>query len=176
MVASEEMEEVSKSQRKRDAQAVEELVRQLLEMADSQLELLTLDSEISASLLQARSIRTHSARKRQLKFLAGLLRREPEQLEQVQTFLNGESALQLDEARRFHQLEKLRDRLCAADQRPEALAELRQNFPAVDFRSLEALLRAYRGVEDKKNYRQIFRWLRQALVEEPSDSPSDESD
>ena len=65
----------SKSQLKREAQETFQLGRRLVELPDAQLKALPLDSDVLEAVYFARSIRSHGARKRQLGFLAGLLRR-----------------------------------------------------------------------------------------------------
>jgi len=66
--------EISKSQMKRDALAVRSLARQLVELKQSQLARVPLDDTVREAIIDARKMRSHGARKRQLMFVAKRLR------------------------------------------------------------------------------------------------------
>lgn len=150
----------SRSARKRDAKEVEHLVQALVALPEAEFARLPASEPILAELARARATRGHGSRKRQLKFVAGMLRRDPEDSEQLRAFVAGEHQQQRDDNRRTHQLEQLRERLCDPDTRQAALVEVGELFANVDMIKLKQLLHNYRGIDDKKNYRQIFRCLR----------------
>jgi ribosome-associated protein len=66
---------ISKSQLKRDAQAKKDLASELLELSKSQLGKVPLDEDIRLAIEQARAFRSHGARRRQLLYVAKLIRR-----------------------------------------------------------------------------------------------------
>lgn len=153
--------EISRSARKRDAKSVEQLAIALAELGDADFAKLPASAPILAALRETRAIKGHGSRKRQLKFFAGMLRREPEEAEQLRLFVEGEHQQHRDETRLVHQLEQLREQLCVAGTRNAALEKARQLCPNLDQPALKRLIDAYRGPEDKKNYRLIFRCLRE---------------
>lgn len=158
---------VSKSQRKRDAQALFHLGRELCEMPEALLLALPLDDELLDALREARSIRSHGARKRQLKFVAGLLDRRDrsallEALERQQTAARELTARQ-------HRSEAWRDLLVASGD--EALAALFEQRPDTDRQALRQLVRnaqaeARRG-RPPAAARKLFRLLRDLDEQRP---------
>lgn len=152
----------SRTAKKRAAKAVEELAATLLNMADADYRRLPLSGEIARGLAQGRTIKAHGARKRQLKHLAGLLRRDEESREAAESFV-----AELDQSRRqntadFHHLETLRDGLCDPARSAEALAEIEQTMPGVDAGKIRRLAESVQHSADKRAFREIFRLLRDA--------------
>jgi len=150
----------SRTAKKRAVKAVEELAATLLKMADADYRRLPLSGEIARELAQGRTIKSHGARKRQLKHLAGLLRRDDESREAAEIFV-----ADLDQSRRqntadFHHLETLRDRLCDPARCAEALAEIEQTLPEVDAGKIRRLAESVQNTADKRAFREIFRMLR----------------
>jgi ribosome-associated protein len=154
-----ESEIPSKSARKRQAHEVEELARELVEMSAVDTAALDLGPRFMEVVARARGLRK-GARKREIKHLAGMLRSNETQLEQVRSFKNGVSEYQLEEKRRHHTLERWRDGLCHPEERSAIRAEIITSLPGLDILALDKLVQSYRGPEDKKNYRQIFTLLR----------------
>ena len=84
----------SKSQRKRDAQALLDLARQLAALPGVRFDALSLPDELAEALREARALRPGGARKRQLKFVAKLLRNgtaDPALLHALQNAVSGHS-------------------------------------------------------------------------------------
>ncbi|MFA5701020.1 MAG: ribosome biogenesis factor YjgA [Desulfuromonas sp.] len=152
---------LSKTARKRQAQEIEELARDLVEMTAANIGRLKLEPQMLTIVERARGLRK-GARKREIKHLAGLLRHDEEQLEAIRRFHHGVSQQQLDENRHFHALENWRAGLCDPERRVQVQSEIEQALPALDMGALEQLLHGYQGPEDKKSYRQIFVLLRKA--------------
>lgn len=166
-----ETEGPSKSQRKRDARALFDLGRELTRLSRSELGRLPLDPAIREAVDEARRITAHVAHKRQLQFLARLLRGadiEPlrEAMEQVQ----GE-ARQL--TARQHRVEYWRDRLL--EDGDSALGALLAAVPGADGQALRQLVRnaareAERG-QAPTAARKLFRLLRE--IDSNTPLPSD---
>ncbi|MFO7832136.1 MAG: ribosome biogenesis factor YjgA [Desulfuromonadaceae bacterium] len=151
----------SRTERKRQAHEVEDLARNLVDMRTAEVASLELGPEFMAVVERARSL-SKGARKREIKHLAGMLRSDEAQLEQVRRFHNGVSEQQLEGKRRHHTLERWRDGLCNPEQRNAVRTEIIAELPGLDIAALDKLVRGYRGPEDKKRYRQIFTLLRKA--------------
>ena len=151
----------SRSARKRDAKAVEDLARSLVALPEARIGKVPLGEGLRRELLLARNTRGHAARDRQTRHLAALLRRE-EDLAPLEEFLAGTDRQQREETESFHQLEEWRDRLCLADEFAPALQEIAGIFPAIDTRRLTRLAGAVHAGRDRQAAREIFRLLRTA--------------
>ena len=66
---------ISKSQLKREAQATRSLGADLLALSESQLRRVPMDTTLAEAIQQARKINSHGARRRQLQYIAKLIRR-----------------------------------------------------------------------------------------------------
>ncbi len=150
----------SRSARKRAAKQVEELAARLVEGPERWLAGLELPDDLADELAVARATRGHASRRREVRRLAALLRREPERVVQIERHLAGVDAVHNRDRRRFHRLEAWRDRLCCEEAAAEALAELRRSCPSLEHKELARLSRsACNG--DRTAARALFRLLRQ---------------
>lgn len=129
--------EPSKSQRKREAQAQFKLGRTLAELAPAVLDDLPLDPELRAAIDQARAFRSRGARKRQLGFVARLLRQR-DVTALVEALAARDNTARADAAR-FHRVEAWRDGLLAHGD--AWLAVLLERRPEADAQSLRQLVR-----------------------------------
>lgn len=154
----------SRSAKKRAAQEVELLAHELAEMAEADWRRLPASEELRAEIRQARETGGHSSRKRQIKHLAGVLRRDEEATAALRDFLDGQHARQLADKKTFHLLEELRDRLCDPVLCPAALQEVAQCCPSVDPGEISRLARAAHESNDRRAYREIFRRLREGYL------------
>ncbi len=156
---------LSRSAKKRAAKAIQELASTLITMAEADYRRLPLSGVIAEELEQARAIKSHGARKRQLKHLAGLLREDDESREQIETFMAEIERGHRQKTAGFHHLEELRERLCDPDRCTEALEEIEETLPSVDTAKIHRLAKSVQNSADKRAFREIFRLLRDA---EPS--------
>jgi len=153
---------VSKTRKKQLAKEVEEIAVRLTTITDSQLAKLELPSALAAEVELARSTRGRSSHKRQIKHLAGLLRKQDEVLERLLQQMDGFDQVARTDKKQFHQHEQLRDRLCSAETFAEALDELIAFVPDIDRRAITRLARSVHQNGDKRAYREIFKRIRQA--------------
>ncbi len=156
--------EPSRSAKKRAAKAVEDLARQLADLPESDWSRLPVTGDLREDIRRARETRGHGARKRQIKHLAGVLRRCEEEQQELRAHLEGIDQVQLEEKQLFHQLETLRDRLCDAELFSEALNEAVRRWPLLDSAALTRLARAVHSGGDRRAFREIFRRLREAAA------------
>lgn len=161
------IEEVSKSQLKREANEMVELAKKLLAMPEATLNGLPLQSDLREEVDFALGIRSHGARKRQLMTIAKLLRNRDttplldaiNNLDQKNRQLNA----------RFHLVEAWRDRLLEGDD--QDLAELLDNSSGINVQTLRQLIRNAKK-EAKLNKppaaaRKLFKFLRETDAQEP---------
>ena len=152
----------SRSAKKRAAKAVETVAAQLIELPEATWAKVPAPPELREEIELARRTESHGARKRQMKHLAGVLRRHDEEAAVIQEFLEGLDQVQRQDKEAFHLLEELRDRICEPEQSAAALAEAERLLPSIDRAGLARLARAVHTGNDRKAYREIFRRLRAA--------------
>lgn len=153
----------SKSQLKREAEAMTQLGEQLTKLDNGQLARLDLADNILAAIAEFRKIRSHGARKRQLLYLGKLLRQidVSDILAQLDAFKNQSQ----QQNRAFHELEQWRDRLLSDDQ---ALTELLNVHPTMDRQHIRQLIRAARKEQSQNKppaaARSLFKYLRSEIL------------
>jgi ribosome-associated protein len=155
--------------RKRAAQAVEALAVRMVESGEAVCKRLPLPDELREGLDHARNTTARKARKRELKHLAGLLRRDEETATAVQAALDAVGRSNRAERDAFHHLEELRDAMCDPDFFAEAIERAAEELPGLDLDTLTRLARRVHQTGDKRASREIFRRLR-AVTEARSEA------
>jgi ribosome-associated protein len=150
---------VSKTRRKREMHELQALGVALAELPESQLKEMRLGEDLLEALLEAKRIRSHEAKRRQMQYIGRLMRAlDPAPIRARLAELEGNSA---QAAARHRRLEAWRERLLADD---AALTEFAATFPAADLQALRASIRnARKEQKDGKPpraYRELFRVLR----------------
>jgi len=162
--------EISKSQRKREANELLDLAKNLITMPESRLKSLPLDTELREEVEFARSIRSHGARKRQLMTVGKMLRKRDN--EQLLDAVNNVDQKNRKMNARFHHVEAWRDRLVAGGD--QELSELLEQSPDINVQTLRQLIRnAQKEAKLGKAptaARKLFKFLRAA--DEGSPLPS----
>lgn len=162
-----DVQEVSKSQLKREANEILDLAKQLLAMPEPTLNGLPLDTDLREEVDFARSIRAHGARKRQLMTVAKLLRKRDN--EQLLDAINNLDQKNRQMNARFHHVEAWRDRLLEGDD--QELAELLDKQPGINVQTLRQLIRnakkETRLGKPPAAARKLFRFLREADADSP---------
>lgn len=158
---------ISKSQRRRDALELKSLARDLIAMSPSRLSRVPLEDDVRAAIDEARQIRSNVAGKRQLQYVAKLLRRGDTApiTEAIEALLNETRQL----SARQHRAEAWRDHLIR-DGDP-AVSVLLQQRPGADTQAIRQCIRKARA-EAARNKppaaaRVLFRLLRDMDENEP---------
>jgi ribosome-associated protein len=151
---------VSKSQRKRDAKALQELGEALVDLSAEQLQRIELPASVREAVTLAQGIRQHGGRKRQIQYIGKLLRSlDAEPIRAALETLEGRSR---EAAARHHRLERWRDRLL--EEGDGAVAELMEVMPSADSQHLRQLVRNARreaaAGQPPRAARSLFRYLR----------------
>lgn len=154
-------ERLNKTAAKREIKQIEQLAHELTEMAKDRFDRLKVDGELRAEIELARSTKGHGSRKRQIKHLTAVLRRDDESRQRLQEFIEGTGAEHFQEVAAFHKLEELRDRLCTFETMNEALAEVKASWPLADVREIEKCAKRSWAGKDRTAYRKVFRLLKQ---------------
>jgi ribosome-associated protein len=158
---------VSKSQRRRDALELKSLALELMKISPARLGRIPLDDDVRDAIMDARQIRPHVARKRQMQYAAKLLRRiDPEPIFQaIEGFETEARAL----TGRQHRAEAWRDFLL--DSGDPAVGELMQQRNDTDTQAIRQLIRntAREASRNKppSSARALFRLLREMDEADP---------
>lgn len=150
----------SRSERRREARAVEEIALELVQLCAAEIPRLPCNEDLRREIMEAQGIKEHGARKRQIKYLAKQLRGLD--CTDLISFLDQVKGLRLVEAREFQELERLRGWICG-DETGGALEELAHEFPDLEIKELQALAERYRRTRQRRFSREILRHLRTAL-------------
>lgn len=148
-----EADDISKSQRKRDADSIRDLGSRLAQLGPSELATIPLTDDIIAAITELNRIRAHGARKRQLGYLAKRMRQID--VEPIEAALEKLRQAARANTKSLHTIENWRDRM---------LGDISDESPK---EALTAFLDQYLDAD-----RQQFRHLqRQALTERKADRP-----
>lgn len=154
----------SKTQRKKDMHALQEIGEQLVELDPKKLTEFDLPEILKDAIQQARSIQKHGARRRQLQYI-GRLMRDVDALP-IQQKLDTWRQVSVHQTARLHQLERWRERLLSEEQ---ALTEFAQQYPTADLQRLRLLIRNTHKEKtaDKppKSFRLLFQELQETITE-----------
>lgn len=151
----------NRSAQRRAARNIDKLVLQLVELREAEI----LDLPISASLQReintAREIRSRAARRRQLRYVAGLLRSSEAELVAIQRFLDTGARLRIDPLADVRHLEQWRADLCDPERFSSAMECIRREFPHLERGAIERLARTvHEHGEQHKAYRELYKRLR----------------
>ncbi len=155
----------SKSQIKREMNALQDLGAEIVKLPPKDLAKIPLPDDLAEAIHHARDIRSHGALRRQMQFIGRLMRNvNPESIQQALDAirLSGHQS-----TAHFHAIEQWRDRLINEGQ--PALDEFIGQYPQTDRQQLRQLMlnankEAKQG-KPPKSARNLFRMLREILDE-----------
>ena len=151
----------SKTKRKQEMHELQRLGVELVALSESLLDDMALGAPLLGAVLEAKRIKSHEAKRRQMQYIGRLMRDvDPGPIRERLAALRGESA---QAAAAHRRLEALRGRLLEDD---AALTEFAASHPQADLQALRALLRnARKEMKEGKPpraYRELFRFLKDA--------------
>jgi ribosome-associated protein len=156
-------ERPSKTQRKKEVQALQELGEQLVSLSREQLARIDLPDELRDAIEFAHRVTSHEGRRRHLGYIGKLMRRvDADEIRAALGRATGESraAVAL-----MHRTERWRDRLLADD---EALTLFLSEHPDADAQWLRATIRSARREQQQgaapRHARILYRWLHEHLA------------
>ncbi|MFC1664633.1 ribosome biogenesis factor YjgA [Pseudomonadota bacterium] len=148
----------SKSQVKRELQALRALGVRLVNLPTAQLAKISMSEKLREAITQAKSF-TRTALRRQLSYIGGLI--PEEDYETIQRELENLDRPQRQEVKAFHEIELWRDALIANNE--ELLAELIERFADIDRQHIRQLIRNANKEKQQnkppKSSRALFRYL-----------------
>lgn len=170
-------EYLSRSEKKRIYKQVEELAKEVADLSDKELRVFPGGPVIHEEIIATRGLKGGS-RKRQIKYLAKVLRQGP--LEEIYLFVTEKKGSQLQSKKLFHTAERIRDTLineavethqqCLSEQIPfepdwesfyipEAVAE----YPNLNEMEVRQCVYQYVTTRNKQYYRELFRMMKAAV-------------
>lgn len=153
------MDYKSRTQKKKEALALQKLGEKLVELSAEQLEEIDMPEEIYNAVKEVKAMRSHGARRRQMQYIGTLMRKiDPSQIEDaIQEIEQGNYRKALE----FQETEMWRDELIAGNK--ELMEEILNKYPDTDRQQMAQLVR--NAVKEKKAdkppaaYRALFRYL-----------------
>lgn len=161
----------SRSQLKRESEALQVLGEELIELSVDTIKKFDLPDNLKVALLDAKKITANGAIRRQRQYIGKLMRSvEVEPIEAQLRILKGEND---QHTAWLHRIERWRDKLVADD---GALDDLMDDFQVPDIQALRQAIRNARRekAENKppKSYRIIFQTLK-GMIPEPGKPVND---
>lgn len=155
-------EKPSKSARKREVEALQEIGASIVKLSDGELALIPLEGELQKAILTARRIsNSHEGLRRQLQYIGKLMRTADTTA--IEAALRDLENGRQQHNQRFHQLEALRDELLDAG--VGGMDKVLEPYPHADRQHLRQLITA--AVKEKEQQkppaaaRKLFRYLRE---------------
>jgi len=154
----------SKSRKKREVEALQDLGVQLVALSSDRLKKINLPDNLREAVRDAQRINAHGAKRRQFQLIGKLMREiDPAPIQEALDEVNGVSAAA---TARLHALEKQRARLLEDE---TVLGEIAAEHPSVDLQQLRQLRRNALKEQEQhkppKAFREIFRVLKELQSE-----------
>ena len=159
-MATDEHTYKSRTQLKKEAQALQKIGEKLVRLSEEQLERMDLPVQLMDAIQAIRPMKSHGARRRQMQYIGGLMRSvDLEPIDQARLEIEQGAYLQ---AQAFHRIENWRDRLVDGDD--DLLEAIVGEFPKTDRQRLGQLVRSARKERQNqrppKSARNLFRYLK----------------
>ena len=163
----------SKTQRKAQASALQDLGADLARLSDDQLARIEMDDELREAIAELRRTRSHEGRRRQTQLVGKLMRR----IDDAQPLREALAATRLGGAQdtlALHRAEYWRDALVAADANVDRFVAEHDGVDVKQLRELVKRARAEKAVQPTtpegstrhgKAWRELFRFIRPVLDE-----------
>lgn len=147
----------SRSQLKRDSQELRDLGEQLVLMANSHLEKITLDSSLLAAIKEARRLKNLDARRRQIQYIGKLMRNID--LTEIRYSIDKLNHQSQTFRQHFAMLEQWRDRLI--DEGNNAVEKFLIDYPNADRQKIRNLSRQASREKTGSAKTKLFKYLKE---------------
>jgi ribosome-associated protein len=160
--AMDEELQISKTQRKRAMQELQDLGEELVALTPEKLAGLELPTRLLDAVLDAKRISKFGALRRQMQYVGRLMREAD--ADSIRSQLDVWKGTSVAETARLHAIERWRTRLVAEE---PALGELLVEFPHADAQRLRTLIRNVKreaaANKPPRSFRELFQELREIL-------------
>lgn len=159
---AQEPEEKSKTQIKREMEALQKLGERLTAFNKEQLSQIPLDENIAAAVHEYQRLKKREAKRRQLQYIGRLMR--DTDAEAISQAVHRFDASHTEHTRHFHQIESWRERLLNES---TAVTEFVSQYPSTDVQALRQLIRKAQKEQsqgkDLGGARKLFRHIREII-------------
>jgi ribosome-associated protein len=166
----EEDDFISKSRRKRESHALQDLGEALVVLPVEQLARIDLPEKLRGAVLEARNITKHEARRRQMQYIGKLMRTID--AEPVRAQVDAIHAPSDEDTALFHLAERWRAELLANE---GALAGFLREFPASDAATVARLVAQAKAEREAgrapKHFRELFQYVNALVRDRPGSTP-----
>ena len=169
-------ETISRSEQKRQHKQIEDAARELCELGAQELSRLPGSDELKSEIAASRKTKG-GARKRQIKYIAKILKRESHG--EILQFLHQEKGSKIEINRFYHEVERLRDNIinealeaydeCRKSREPwdinfesRAIVEVVETYSGIDELEIRRAAHQYARNRNKVYYRELFRLIKSA--------------
>jgi ribosome-associated protein len=160
----------SKTQRKKEMTALQDLGEELAGLSESQLAEVPLPERLREAIVEARRITKHEGKRRQMQYVGRLMR--DIDVAPVREKLASWQGVSREATALLHRIERWRERLLEDE---AAIGEFVAAYPGFDLQRLRSLLRAIRKERSEnrppRQYRELFRLLRETLAPDAVSTP-----
>ncbi|WP_321843154.1 ribosome biogenesis factor YjgA [Paraburkholderia bannensis] len=152
----------SKSQLKRDMEALQQLGVALVELPKDALKRMPMTEDLSDAVHEARRISDHEGRRRQLQYVGRMMRGLTEtEVAALRKAMEEHRGVNKAATARLHWIERTREKLLADD---EALTTFIRDYPAADPQEGRTLIRnarrEHQQAKPPKYFRELFQWIK----------------
>lgn len=173
-------EKISRSEQKRRFKRIEEMAKELAILTDNDLKTFPGSADVKVEIVAIRTLKA-GARKRQIKYVAKLLRGED--IDKIYAFLGTLKGSKLKEKALFHEAERLRDAIIneALEEyryyqennlewepgwQSEALDMAVKTYDGLKRKDIETITFSYVRNRSKMHYRELFRLIMAAIEQQ----------
>lgn len=153
----------SKSERKREMLALQELGELLVKLPESELNQIPLSPLLSSAILEAKRLKTHEAIRRQLQYIGKIMR--DEDVTSIQEHIQNLYRKNQTSKAKFHQIEKWRDKLIK--EQDTAINDFLEKYPQADRNHIRQLVKKANEdhIQNKNSgaVTELFRYLKTLL-------------
>ncbi|QGZ61965.1 ribosome biogenesis factor YjgA [Paraburkholderia acidisoli] len=169
----------SKSQLKREMEALQELGQALVELPKDALKRMPMTEDLADAVHECRRITDHEGKRRQLQYVGRMMRGLTEaEVAALRTKFEEHRGVNKAATARLHWIERTREKLLADD---AALTEFVRQHPAADPQEGRTLIRNARREHEQskppKYFRELFQWIKDVSAQgNESDDTAEEGD
>ncbi len=168
---------ISRSEVKRQFKQVEQVAAELADFTDNDLKKLPCDDELKEAIRATRGLKGGS-RKRQVKYLAKVIRQQP--LTEIYDYLEERKGSDLKSKKKFHEAERVRDAIIneavgsqdkhrkvhqawEMNWQSEEIAIVVKRYPDLSEGDIRKVVYSYVKTRNRMHYRELFRMVKAAI-------------
>lgn len=157
-----DIEKPSKTRKKQVMAELQALGERMVSLSEGQIASIPMPDFLREAVLEARAIKSHEGRRRQMQYIGKLMRDvDPAPIREKISQWDGQSASNVAHE---HAIVRWRERLLAEE---DAMTEFARAYPGADIRQLRSLVRSANAEHDAgkppKSFRELFKRVREIM-------------